>query len=557
MLQLENALSASLDELDAARSSLEDLGEFLEGEVAPGRQRVEYWKLVCRIRDLVAQQIPRGARIAVVSKGDPKLLRLGHRAGTHFPQQHDGTYAGYHPACSLAAIAHLEALRVQGVQYLLVPRTAFWWFDYYARFKQHLDSWYAIAGGSGEDCVIYRLEAPIRQDAADWKSELRRHCLQFQEVHQRSPYVLDCHTSLPLAVSLPDVKVFQPPRPGSVLPYLDRTIDWVVTEAPPGSDGAREAARVAASALISVISPKDGEPATLVVESQTDPPRGERLPSVTVIFPCERKVPETDRFMRMLTRAIPAGCELEIMAVEGATANANPGLLRGWKERDSRMRVLRQRSGAGFAAACNQAAEEAKGEILVFISEDVLLLSGSLYPALRLFQNLPEAGAVGGRILDADGRLDGAGGLLFRDGSITGFGRGDANVERPVYQYVRKVDFCANGLFATRRRVWKEVQGFDLSRFPDGAYVEVDYGLKLQERGWSVYYQPELLGVHTTPLMRATGGGVDRNRAAAARLSERWEKHLVSRPLRPAVLDEACWRLHGMKLANAANELLP
>ena len=68
-----------------------------------------YGQLVERIRRVVVEMVPRGATVLVVSRGDPELVRMPGREACHFPRDAQGRYAGYHPASSTAAIAHLEA----------------------------------------------------------------------------------------------------------------------------------------------------------------------------------------------------------------------------------------------------------------------------------------------------------------------------------------------------------------------------------------------------------------------------------------------------------------
>jgi hypothetical protein len=130
---------------DAARdAALREAGDrFLTrtDEIAALVQRVErirYRRLVPRLHRLVAGATPRGATVAVISRGDDELLAFEGRRGWHFPQTDRGVYAGHHPADSAAAIAHVEELRARGARYLVVPRTSFWWLDYYQEFHKHL-----------------------------------------------------------------------------------------------------------------------------------------------------------------------------------------------------------------------------------------------------------------------------------------------------------------------------------------------------------------------------------------------------------------------------------
>jgi hypothetical protein len=102
-----------------------------------------YRRLVDRIRHVANAVVPSEATVAVVSKGDEELLDLGgERRGWHFPQNEEGAYAGYYPADSAGAIAHLEELREKGADFLLFPETAFWWLDDYKEFGEHLDARY-------------------------------------------------------------------------------------------------------------------------------------------------------------------------------------------------------------------------------------------------------------------------------------------------------------------------------------------------------------------------------------------------------------------------------
>jgi predicted O-methyltransferase YrrM len=118
--------------------------------------RIQAADLMPRIMAAAGSVVPAGATVLVVSRGDDALLDLEGRRAWHFPQMPDGTYAGHHPADSPAAIAELERLRHRGARYLVVPRTAFWWLDYYADFTQHLEHHGRCLRRGGE-CAVYEL----------------------------------------------------------------------------------------------------------------------------------------------------------------------------------------------------------------------------------------------------------------------------------------------------------------------------------------------------------------------------------------------------------------
>jgi hypothetical protein len=116
-----------------------------------------YDGLVDRIREIVDESLPQGATVAVVSRGDYRLMHLGGRQAWHFPRAENGLYAGFHPRESRDAIEHLKTLREAGADFLLFPETSLWWLDFYNEFRVYLDGRYAVAVEHPEACLIYDL----------------------------------------------------------------------------------------------------------------------------------------------------------------------------------------------------------------------------------------------------------------------------------------------------------------------------------------------------------------------------------------------------------------
>ena len=120
-------------------------------------ESLHYRHLMKAIRGVVEQQVPEGATIAVITRGDDEMLDLGGHSAWHFPREDDGTYLGYHPHDSAQAIGHLEALRREGAQYLLLPPTAYWWLDHYRNFALHLEQRYRRLTREEDGCLLFEL----------------------------------------------------------------------------------------------------------------------------------------------------------------------------------------------------------------------------------------------------------------------------------------------------------------------------------------------------------------------------------------------------------------
>jgi glycosyltransferase involved in cell wall biosynthesis len=127
--------------------------------------RREYQRIVEDVRQIVERTVPNGATVVVVSKGDEDLLKLGARPAWHFPRNAHGVYAGFYPAGSDAAIAHLEELKRNGAEYLVFPKPALWWLDQYVGFKDYLERHHRIVARDEKTCIIFALtQATLAED---------------------------------------------------------------------------------------------------------------------------------------------------------------------------------------------------------------------------------------------------------------------------------------------------------------------------------------------------------------------------------------------------------
>lgn len=142
-------------------------GQAATSHTTPSLPRSRAYRAVSdEIEDLVSLLLPADARVLVVSKGDEDLVRRCGPKAQHFPQDPEGGYAGYYPASSEDAIAHVEDLRQQGAAYLLFPNTAFWWLDHYRAFREHLKASYPVVCRQQHLCLIFALERRHPLDAS-------------------------------------------------------------------------------------------------------------------------------------------------------------------------------------------------------------------------------------------------------------------------------------------------------------------------------------------------------------------------------------------------------
>jgi GT2 family glycosyltransferase len=194
-------------------------------------------------------------------------------------------------------------------------------------------------------------------------------------------------------------------------------------------------------------------------------------------------------------------------------------------------RVLNSSTNLGFAAGCNRAAEVARGDFLVFLNDDVIPEPGWLAALIARAGSDPKIGAVGGRLVFPDGRLQEAGCLLWADGSTHQVGWGepdDGNWTEP-----RDVAYCSAACLLVRRTAFAELGGFDPRFFP--AYFEdADLCLRLWRGGSRVVYEPAARIVHAQSASSHDDFRTFLYRSNQALFVRRWQQELADAPAKPS-----------------------
>ena len=156
-------------------------------------------------------------------------------------------------------------------------------------------------------------------------------------------------------------------------------------------------------------------------------------------------------------------------------------------------RLIRFEANIGFAKACNAALEAATSDAVLFLNSDARLAPEALSTALARLASDPQIGAVGGKVVRTNERLQEAGCIVWRDGSATGYLR-DQSPACPESCFVRDVDFCSAVFLMVRAALFRQLGGFDDS-IP--AYLEdADLQMRMWEADYRVVYDPGVIVHH-------------------------------------------------------------
>ena len=216
-----------------------------------------------------------------------------------------------------------------------------------------------------------------------------------------------------------------------------------------------------------------------------------------------------------------AGDDYELILVDNGSTDDTGKLL----DRIDGAKILRNGENKGFGYACVQGAERAAGEYLCFLNNDLVLCPGALQAAVANFGHDASIGAVGGKLLFSDGRLQEAGAIIWRDGTAWGYGRGD-DASSHKYSFRRPVDYCSGALLFTPRALFDELDGFD-QRFAPAYYEDTDYCFKVWDKGKKVIYEPQAEVHHyesaSMPSSEAANQLIADHRA---KFAEKWKSKL-------------------------------
>ena len=212
-------------------------------------------------------------------------------------------------------------------------------------------------------------------------------------------------------------------------------------------------------------------------------------PTVSVIIPTYGKVEFTLCCLASIA-AYPPEASIEVIVVDDATQDGSTSCLAAVQG----IRLIVNPSNLGYLRSCNTAARVANGEFLLLLNNDTQVMPGWLDALLTPFRCRGDVGAVGSKLLYPDGRLQEAGCIVWDDGSGWNFGRLDCP-DRPVYNYLREVDYCSAASLLVPRALFSEMGGFD-ERYAPAYCEDSDFAFRLRERGYKVLYQPRSQVVH-------------------------------------------------------------
>jgi GT2 family glycosyltransferase/SAM-dependent methyltransferase len=291
-----------------------------------------------------------------------------------------------------------------------------------------------------------------------------------------------------------------------------RTLQWTLRTAGRVLGGRHEPVQQGPPPFASISFPAYDEPlASLIVTAHV---------GADVTAACLRSIAERTE-----------GPAFEVIVVDDAADADNARL---WEAVDG-AQILVNDPGIGYLRSVNRGAAAARGRYLVLMNNDVEVTPGWLRALVRRAESAADVTGVAAKLVYPDGRLQEAGGIVYRDGSAANFGNG-GDPAFHEFNYVREVDYGSAACLLVQADAWDALGGYD-ERFLPMYYEDADLCFGLRANGGRVLYEPTAVVVHHEGATAGTdlsSGSKRHQELNRPKFVEKWQTELERDQLRPS-----------------------
>lgn len=195
--------------------------------------------------------------------------------------------------------------------------------------------------------------------------------------------------------------------------------------------------------------------------------------------------------------------KVEVIVVDNGSTDGSPLMI----EREfPEVELIRNEVNLGFGPANNLGIRSAGGRYIVLLNSDAFLTEGSLWVSVEHMDSNPGAGLGGGRLIGRDGSWQPSGrifptvlgdlivmsGLAAKYPRSRFFGRADRTWANDMD--AAEVDWVPGAYSIIRSDVLAQTGLFDPRFFL--YYEEVDLCMRIKQKGYSIWYWPDVAIVH-------------------------------------------------------------
>ena len=187
----------------------------------------------------------------------------------------------------------------------------------------------------------------------------------------------------------------------------------------------------------------------------------------------------------------------DVVVVDNGSTDGSQEMLRA---RFPEVRIIQNQSNVGLARACNQGIEATNAPFILLLNNDTIVNREALDGMIDYMADRPDAGAVGGKLLNEDGSVQAEYSnfsslseeflIATRIGELLWPGYPSHHPSRQV----TTVGWLSSACLLLRRTALDNIGLLDESYFIYGDEADLQY--RLVRNGWKVYYLPDATTLH-------------------------------------------------------------
>ncbi len=186
----------------------------------------------------------------------------------------------------------------------------------------------------------------------------------------------------------------------------------------------------------------------------------------------------------------------EIIVVDNASTDGTVKLLTSLQVKD--LRVVLNKENVGFVKANNQAAKTARGEYLLFLNSDIIVINSAIEKLYNFYkQNEKKINFLGGKLLNKDLTPQPSCGPMYSLPVVFAhlFLKGDYwGLTRYSPDETKEVDWISGACILTKKIFFNQLGGFDEKIF---MYMdEVDLFFRAKKNGLRIFFYPKAQFIH-------------------------------------------------------------
>ena len=262
-------------------------------------------------------------------------------------------------------------------------------------------------------------------------------------------------------------------------------------------------------------------------------PLPEKLPLVSIIIPTRDRVELLKKCITSIQQKT-AYKNWEILVVDNQSEESLTHTYFEEIQCNSQIRVIRYEKPFNYSALNNHAVQYAAGKILVLMNNDVEVMSEKWLTEMVSHAIRPEIGAVGAKLLYANGLVQHAG-VILGLGGVAGHAHKYIEGDEPGYCHravvAQNLSAVTGACLVVRKECYNEVGG--LNEDLAVAFNDIDFCLKLLSAGYRNIFTPFACLYHHESMSRGQNDTPEKNelfRREFSFMKDAWGKMLQDDP---------------------------